>query len=101
MTLYFFHMATRDKKVHDSVGKHLSSLGAAHEHALHLICSTMRYVDAPRAERWMIEVCSPPDNTALVVLFPVSDHWSGRWGEFSQLKKDRQTLLSYERLGAP
>ena len=101
MTRYFFHMATREKKVHDSVGKQFSSLGAAHEHAVNLIHSTMRYVDAPHAERWMIEVCSPPDHTALVVLFPVSNHWSGRWTAFSQLKKYRQNLLSYELLGAP
>ena len=101
MTLYFFHMATREKRVHDSVGKHLSSLGAAHEHALYLICSTIRYVDAPRTERWMIEVCSPPDNTALVVLFPVSDHCAGRWAGLSDLKKHRQNLLSYERPGTP
>ena len=93
MTLYFFHMSTRDRKVQDDVGKRCPSLSAAHEHALGLIRSTTRYVDTPRDERWMVEVGSTT-GTQLVVLFPVSDRWCGRWDSFSQLQKYRENLLS-------
>jgi|EndMetStandDraft_4_1072995.scaffolds.fasta_scaffold436584_2 hypothetical protein len=87
MTKYFFHMATRDEKVLDNTGKDLCSLSAAHRHALHLIDKTMTYVDAGRDERWMIEVCSPLDHAALVVLFPVcrEGQKSSAWVKYSLL----------------
>ncbi len=97
MTQYFFHMATRDKKLLDSVGKHLSSLNAAHEHALHLINRTMKYVETPCNERWMIEVCSGAGSIALVVLFPVLDHWAGGWTSSC----NRQDVFSVDILDAP
>jgi hypothetical protein len=79
----FFHMRTRDQKVVDSVGKNLPTLNAAYEHSLHLINRTLKFVDAPYKERWMIEVCSPADRVLMVVLFPAapSENWVGRMFE--------------------
>lgn len=92
MECYFFHMATRDQRLIDHVGKHLSSLGEAHEHALRLIEKTTKYVDTPCHERWMIEVCSPPDRVMLVVLFPLRDHLPGSWTFLTRHRQRRDTF---------
>jgi hypothetical protein len=73
----FFHMRTRDQKVVDNVGKNLPTLNAAYEHSLYLINRTLKFVDTPLKERWMIELCSPADRVLMVVLFPAEPSANG------------------------
>lgn len=87
MALYFFNMTTRGRKLLDSVGKHLPSLSDAHAHALQLIAKTMKYVDTPHHERWMIEICCPSDGARLVVLFPVQHHLDVSSTSFTQYRQ--------------
>jgi hypothetical protein len=70
MEHYFFHIVTRHHKIVDGNGQVLSSLSAAHEHALGLMHRTMISLDLAPKERWLIDVTNSNNHSELVVLFP-------------------------------
>ena len=94
MPMYFFHMATRGQRVIYTVGKNLPSLIEAHQHATDLVNKTMKYVDTPHHERWVIEVCSPQDQMLLAVMFPAQQNRIDGWMSLTRQSRRQDSMSS-------
>ena len=87
MPQFFFHMESKRTQLRDEKGKNLSDLGAAHEHAMHMVYRTLCAVPAEDTEGWMIKIATPDGQTPLTVLFP-RRYFSARTGAYEPLSTD-------------
>ncbi len=70
MTHYHFHMASKKSRLVDEKGREMASLSAAHEHALHMICTLISNLPAEETEGWMVKISTGMSAAELIVLFP-------------------------------
>jgi hypothetical protein len=66
---YFFHVTSKDDFVHDTKGRELADLAAAHRHAMLLIHKTV-LLDDMDWRGWSINVTDASNRSVLSVLFP-------------------------------
>jgi Domain of unknown function (DUF6894) len=70
MPKFFFHLASRHKETRDEIGKELTGLGEAHEHALQLIRRVLFSLREEDTNGWMVHVATQEAGVLLTVLFP-------------------------------
>ncbi len=73
MPHYHFHMASKKSRLVDEKGSEMASLSAAHEHAVHMICTLISNLPAEETEGWMVKISNGMGAADLVVLFPRRD----------------------------
>ena len=69
MTRYFFHFSSKDDTIHDSQGRELSDLSAAHRHAMALVHKVV-LMDDVDWRGWSIKIADVDNRSVLSVLFP-------------------------------
>ena len=74
MPHYHFHMASKESRVIDRKGREMASLSAAHEHAVHMICTAISNLPAQDTEGWMVKISNARGAAELIVLFPRREH---------------------------
>jgi hypothetical protein len=70
MPRFFFHMKSIRTEIRDEKGRECVDLGAAHDHAVHLVCRAMTSLSENNANGWMINIATATGTTPLTVLFP-------------------------------
>ena len=71
MQRYFFHMASKNQKITDEIGREMDLLRAAHKHAIGLIIKATTYLNLEDTKGWRYQIANSSGDVEMVVLFPV------------------------------
>jgi hypothetical protein len=90
MPRFYFHLTSKDSRISDDIGKELSSLNDAREHAQKLVEKIWLYTSHEDTEKWNVTVSNHDFDALLIVPIPFSYLFSER----RKLDTDKDGLQS-------